>query len=173
MNKSLGWVKILYILMAVLYIIAGITFFVNPITSEVVLGTFIGAMMVVYGIMMVVAYFTASNFKSVWALLLGIALIVLGLVVWTNLFDSMNVIGVFVGIAFLFSGAYKTYASFQFKDLGLPGWVWILITGIATLIVGGIMVFNPSVSGGYFTILVGASFLTDGIADLILGLTAF
>ena len=173
MKQSLGWVKALYIIMAILQIIAGIVFFMNPFTSEVVLGTFIGALMVVVGAMTVIAFFTVENLKSIWTILLGILMVALGFVIWNNLFDAMNIIGIFAGVGFLFSGVYKCVMSFKVKELGISGWLLILIGGIATCIVGGIMAFNPAISGTYFTIMIGATFLADGIADLMLGLMAF
>lgn len=173
MSKStLGWVKALYILLAILYIITGIIFYVNPITSEYILGTFIGSLMLVYGVFIVITYFTSVSFKSVWALILGILMIVLGFLIWTDVFKTMNIVGVMVGIGFMLAGAFRCYQSFQFKDLGLSTWWLMLVLGILTLIVGCILVFNPSVSGGYFTILVGSSFLVNGISDLITGIFA-
>lgn len=174
MSKSTsGWARVLYILLAILYIIAGIYFFTNPVLGEYVLGNFIAAMMLVYGIMMVIAYFTATSFKSIWTLILGILMIVLGIVIFSNVFNSMNVLGVIIGIGFVCAGAFRIYQSFQFKDFGLSTWWLMLILGILTLIVGGILIFNPSTSGGYFAILVGSSFLVNGISDLITGLFAF
>ena len=173
MKQSLGWVKALYIIMAILQIIAGIVFFMNPFSSEIILGTFIGSLMIVVGGMTVISFFTVENLKSIWTILLGILMIALGFIIWNNLFDAMNIIGIFAGVGFLFSGVYKIVMSFKVKDLGISGWILILIGGIATCIVGGIMAFNPAISGTYFTIMIGATFLADGIADLMLGLTAF
>lgn len=167
-KSSLGWVKVLYVLLAILYIITGLYALFNPVAFELTLGLFIGCMMIAYGVMMVIAYFMAAHFKSVWTLILGILLVVLGFVVASNLFESMNVIGIIAGIAFICSGAFKIYQSFQVKDLGIKSWWLVLILGICTLIVGGIMAFDPAASGAYFAIWVGCSFLVDGIDDLIL-----
>ncbi len=172
-KSSLGWARVLYVLLAVLYIITGIYFFTSPVLAEYVLGNFIGAMMLVYGIMMIIAYFTATSFKSIWTLVLGILMVVLGIVIFSNVFDTMNVLGVIVGVGFIAVGAFRTYMSFQLKDAGLSTWWLILVLGILTLIVGCILVFNPSASGGYFTILVGSSFLVNGISDLCTALFAF
>ncbi|MEY8381156.1 HdeD family acid-resistance protein [Ileibacterium valens] len=172
-KSSFGWAKVLYILLAILYIITGIYFFTSPVLAEYVLGNFIGAMMLVYGVIMIIAYFMSSTFKSIWTLILGILMVVLGIVIFANVFDTMNVLGVIMGIGFICAGAFRIYQGFQVKDMGLSQWWMLLILGILTLIVGCILTFNPSVSGGYFTIWVGSSFLVNGISDLCTALFVF
>lgn len=170
-KSSSGWFKLLFILMSVVYIIAGFSFIMNPGISSLMLTSFIGWLAIVYGIMMIVSYFMSAHFKSVFALIMGIVVLVVGIVIVSNLFNAANVMGVVVGIAFLVAGCYKTYQSFQLKSFGFSSWWAVLISGICGLIIGCLMVFNPSVSGQLLAIYVGTNFLITGASDLVLAIT--
>lgn len=171
-KKTVGWMKGLYILMSVLYILAGIFMFTDPFVGSYTLSLFIGWTMLFYGIMMVMSYFFATYFKSDAALLIGIVLIFLGIVVVMNPAEALKWIGVATGIAFMVVGTYKFIQSFSFKEIGMRTWWLILIDGILMAIVGCMLAFNPAESGYLFTVYVAISFIVNGVTDLLIGLMA-
>lgn len=172
-NKSFGWARILFILVAILYIICGIMMLSNPVEGMVSLGLFVGSLLIAYGIMLAISYFMSTYFKTIWTLILGVLMIVLGFIVCGNLIDSVNVMGVLVGIGFLCAGVFRVYQSFQLKDLGVSAWWAMLILGILDAAVGLIMAFHVGMSGYYLGIYVGATFLCNGISDLVAAIFAY
>lgn len=171
-SKTSGWVRVAYILLAVLYIFTGIFFMSYPGLSEISLGYCIAFMTIFYGGVVIASYFLNSTFKTIWSLIIGICMIIVGIVVMMNVPTSMSVIAVIVGIGYILVGVYKTVQSFSLKDLGLSNWWLALILGILTIIVGCILAFNPD-NGAYLAVLVGATLLVNGVSDLFLGFLAF
>lgn len=172
-KSSFGWARVLFILVAILYIICGIMMLNNPVEGIAAVGIFVGSLLLAYGAMLVISYFMSTYFKSIWALILGILMIALGFVVCGHLISSVNVMGVLFGIGFLCAGVFRAYQSFQLKDLGMSTWWLVLIMGILDAIVGAIMAFHVGMSGYYLAIYVGATFLVNGISDLITALIAY
>lgn len=172
-SKSFGWYRVLLIVLSILYIFGGILIMMNPSWYAGPLVYMIGVMMLLYGCMMVAAYFMANSFKSIFTLLLGIALIILGILCCTNLWEASIAMGVLCGIGFTLAGAFKVYQSFMIKDFGVPGWWLVLVLGICNLIVGIIMLCNLGASGELISILIGCSLLTNGVSDLMLAFTTF
>lgn len=172
-KSSFGWARLLFVLVAILYIICGIMMLNNPVEGMAAMGIFTGSLLIAYGAMLVISYFMSTYFKSVWALILGILMIALGFVVCTNLVTSVNVMGVLFGIGFLCAGVFRAYQSFQLKDMGLSTWWLVLILGILDAVVGCIMAFHVGMSGYYLSVYVGATFLVNGISDLITALLAY
>lgn len=168
-TKSSGWFKVLYILMAILYILAGITFMADPFGGQYTLVMVFASICLVYGIMMIVSYFMSVHYKSVWALVLGFVMIVVGIVCFMNPTNSAQFIGICAGIGFLVAGAYKTFQSFKLKDFGLSTWWAVLISGICSLVIGCLMLFNIHEAGALFAMYIGVDLLVTGISDLVLG----
>lgn len=172
-KSSFGWARVLFILVAILYIICGIMMLNNPVEGIAAVGVFVGSLLLAYGAMLVISYFMSTFFKSVWALILGILMIALGFVVCSNLISSVNVMGVLFGVGFLCAGIFRAWQSFRLKDLGLSTWWLVLILGILDAVVGGIMAFHVGMSGYYLSIYIGATFLVNGISDLFTALLAY
>lgn len=170
-KQSTGWFKVLYIIMAILFVIAGFTFMMYPALESLYLGMFIGCMAIAYGVVMVIAYFMATQFKSIWALIMGIVLIVLGFIMTSHPAKTSQIFGVVLGIGLLISGAYKTYHSFELKNFGWSYWWLSLISGICSLIIGCVICFNIGDAGAYLAIWIGADFVVTGINDLVLAFT--
>lgn len=172
-SKSSGWFRILYIILSVLYIFCGISLLTMPSMYGASMIYVIGLLIVFYGAMMVGAYFMATNFKTIWTLLFGIVLIVLGIMCMCNIWEASLALAIVIGIGFIIAGGYKIYQSFVVKDLGVSNWWLILILGICNLVVGAILLFNLQSSMELITILVGCNLLVNGVSDLMLAFMAF
>lgn len=172
-SKSFGWYRILFILLAVLYIFCGISLLTMPNVYGGSMIYVIGFMIVFYGAMMVGGYFMSTTFKSIWTLLFGIVLIILGILCMTNIWEAGIAMGVCVGIGFVVAGAFKVYQSFAVKDLGISNWWLILLLGVCNLIIGIIMLCNLGSSIELITMLIGCNLLVNGVSDLMLSFMAF
>lgn len=172
-SKSFGWYRVLYIILAVLYIFAGIMLIANPSAFAPMMIYLVGWMAVFYGIIMIASYFMATHFKTIWTLLLGFVLIVLGFLMMSNLFATSVALGVMAGIGFMLAGGYKIYQSFMVKELGVSSWWAILLLGICNLIIGFILICNLGSAATLLTILIGTNLLVNGVSDLMLGFVAF
>ncbi len=172
-SKSFGWYRILFIVLAVLFIFSGIMLTVYPELFAGSMIYMIGILAVVYGGILVASYFMASNFKSPITLIAGGVLILIGLLISFNLFEASIALGVIAAIGFLVVGAFKIYQSMFVKNLGISSWWMVLILGVCNVVIGLILIFNLNQSAALLTILIGVNLIVNGVSDLMLGFMAF
>ncbi len=99
-----------------------------------------------------------------WLLTAGIALVVLGFLVFSIRTDTLDVLGILAGIAFIFVGF-----NFIFASSAAPGgWKWLFIFGGIVAIAAGIVAFaDPYNTVLALSMLVGWLFLIAGVLDVI------
>ena len=99
-----------------------------------------------------------------WLLAAGIALVILGFLVFSIRADTLDVLGILAGIAFLFIGF-----NFIFAASAVPGgWKWLFILGGIVLIIAGIVAFtDPYNTVLALSMLVGWFLLIAGVLDVI------
>jgi len=99
-----------------------------------------------------------------WFLVAGIALLILGFCVFSVRPDTLDVLGILAGIAFIFVGF-----NFIFASSVMPGgWKWLYIIGGIVAIAAGIVSFaNPYNTVLALSMLVGWFLLIAGVLDVI------
>ena len=103
-----GWGKfLLWLLLGVLYIIAGFVTFENPLMAAAVLTLILGIALVVSGIMRIVLGFSVKNgIPWMWMVLSGVITLLLGIVILAHWpVSSLYILGMFLGIDLIFAGA--------------------------------------------------------------------
>ncbi|UNT97241.1 HdeD family acid-resistance protein [Allobaculum mucilyticum] len=174
MSKSdFGWYRILFIILAILYIISGFMLIAYPSLFAGSMIYMIGFLCILYGCILVASYFMAVNFKSGFTLVTGGLLILAGVLISTNIFSASIALGVVTAIGFMLVGTFKIYQSIFVKNLGISSWWTVLVLGICNLIIGLILIFNLNDSGALITVLIGTNLIVNGVSDLMLGFTAF
>ncbi len=168
-----GWFRVLYVILAVLYIFAGIMLIANPQMFAGSMIAMIGWLAIIYGIVLVGSYFMATNFKSGYTLVTGIILILVGILIVCNLFEASIALGIVAAIGFLVVGVFKIYQAIFVKNMGISTWWTVLILAVCNIAIGLIMMFNLNDSGTLITILIGTNLLVNGVSDIMLALTGF
>lgn len=102
------WGKfLLWVLLGVLYIIAGFITFDNPLFAAVLLTLLLGASLIASGVMRIVLAFSMkSEMPWVWVALSGAVTLLLGLLIvarWPV--NSVYILGLFLGIDLIIAGA--------------------------------------------------------------------
>jgi uncharacterized membrane protein HdeD (DUF308 family) len=99
-----------------------------------------------------------------WLLTSGIALVILGFLAFSLRADTISVLGIFAGIAFIFVGFNFIFASSATEG----GWRWFFIIGGVVAIVAGIVAFaHPENTVVAMAMLVGWFLLIAGILDIV------
>jgi uncharacterized membrane protein HdeD (DUF308 family) len=93
-------------------------------------------------------------------------MVVLGTVVLFHPENLMAFIAAAFGIAILFDGLFKTQIALDAKRFGIKDWWLILSLAIIAGIIGVALVFDSAFGAGVLTILMGVSFLSEGILNL-------
>ena len=160
--------KIGYIVMSVMFCIAGALFIALPDISITMIGISMGIAMIVFGIVKLVGYFSRDLFRLAFQfdLELGILLLVLGLIVLIRPDDLMSFICIALGISILTDGLFKVQIALDSKRFGIKSWWVILALAGVTGTIGGFLIFRSSKSAQFLTVLLGVSILAEGILNL-------
>jgi uncharacterized membrane protein HdeD (DUF308 family) len=103
-----SWGKFLFwVLLGVLYIIAGFTTFENPLLAAALLTLSLGASLVASGVMRIILAFSVKQEAPwVWVLLSGIITLLLGLLILAHWpVSSLYILGLFLGVDLIMAGA--------------------------------------------------------------------
>lgn len=106
---------------------------------------------------------SAANLKKSWVWMAVFAAISLigGLLALLNPFEATLAATLMAGWAFAFVGAVQIIQSFQVQ--GWAGFIWALLLGLLTLVVGCSLIFNPLAGMVSLTLLVAILFLATGV----------
>lgn len=157
-----------YIIMSAALGAAGILFMACPELSVRIIGRALGIMMILFGCVRLVGYFSKDLFRLAFQfdLEFGILLIALGLIVLVKSENVMNFIFIALGIAILTDGLFKVQIAMDSRRFGIDVWWLILVLAVITGFVGLLMMFRPGESGQMLMVLLGISLLAEGILNL-------
>ena len=102
-----SWGKfLLWVLLGLLYVVAGFVTFQNPLLAAVLLTLILGSSLVASGIMRIILAFSMKRESPwIWVLLSGVITLLLGLLIWAHWpVSSLYILGVFLGIDLIMAG---------------------------------------------------------------------
>ncbi len=137
----------------ILSVILGLIFIICPIFSTAVLSLFIGLSLVIFGIALILAGFSAFN------IIIGILAIIVGLVFAGNITALSFLFGLqfyVIGIIIILAGIAGLISDSQISKIAS---VLLIILGIISFALGGFSIDNPL----FATILIGLSLIIQGI----------
>ncbi|MFE7723893.1 HdeD family acid-resistance protein [Nocardia rhizosphaerihabitans] len=153
-----------------LAVVLGIIVLVWPGPSLLVAGILFGIYMVVSGIFQLVAAFThlpSTSFR-VLSFISGVLSLIIGVFCFRDDLASIVLLGLFIGISWLFRGIAILFAAASEK--GVPGRGWQIFYGIISAIAGVILIVWPISSLTTLTLVVGIFLIVIGVMEMI---TAF
>ena len=105
---------------------------------------------------------TAATWQATLAV--GVLTLILGIVVSFKPSGSLNVIAVLVGIVAIISGIFHLVRVFDRYEQHR---IWLGVTGILYVVVGVVLIRHLSLTVALFGLLVGITWIVQGIAALI------
>ncbi|GGN66643.1 HdeD family acid-resistance protein [Nocardia rhizosphaerihabitans] len=153
-----------------LAVVLGIIVLVWPGPSLLVAGILFGIYMVVSGIFQLVAAFThlpSTSFR-VLSFISGVLSLIIGVFCFRDDLTSIVLLGLFIGISWLFRGIAILFAAASEK--GVPGRGWQIFYGVISAIAGVILIVWPISSLTTLTLVVGIFLIVIGVMEMI---TAF
>ncbi len=157
----------IFLLRALLFLLAAFLTFRYPVESYLTLSILFGVTMLLTGIIELI--YALSNRKTKgwgWRLFAAIVDLILGIILVMNIGLSMAVLPFFVGFWFLFRGI--TLLSFSGIGSGTGSKVWMIAGGILLLFVALLIMIHPVI--GALTIIswTAIGFFAAGIFNIIL-----
>jgi uncharacterized membrane protein HdeD (DUF308 family) len=165
-KKITGW----YIAAAVLFIVLGMFGIIEPGVAGLGVSILVGWLLIFGGAAHVVAAFKGGGAKQViFQVLVGIVYLMGGFYFLTHPFLAVATLTLLLSAVVLAEGVVEVIAYFRMKGEGAAG--WLLLNGIITLALGGLIWLGwPSSSVWAIGTLVGVNLLMTGITRLMFGL---
>jgi uncharacterized membrane protein HdeD (DUF308 family) len=163
-----AWQAVL--LIGVAAVLLGIMALVWPHATLAVIGALFGIYLLVSGIMQLVAAFGTHLDASlrVLAFISGAISILLGLFCFRGAFESILLLAVWIGIAWLFRGIAQIAAASS--DPAMPARGWQLFAGVVGVLAGVVVLASPFSSIHILTVFAGIWLLITGVVEIATGL---
>lgn len=171
-SVSLGAHWRLFLFEGAILIILGILAVAAPAAATFATDISIGWLLLFAGIVGFFAVFSAQDLASfLWSLIPAVLSIVVGgLLLWKPAEGALTLTALLV-VFFIAEGAFQIVTSIAYRDYIGDSWGWILLSGIADLILAAIIVFGwPITAGWALGLLVGINLITTGLAIVMAAL---
>ena len=173
-TKIIRAAKIGYIILSAIFCGLGILLMADPGMSVALIGDIVGIVLVAFGIIKLVGYFSKDLYRLAFQfdLAFGILLIAMGLVLLIKPESAMNILCIILGIEIIADGLFKVQTSLDARRFGLNTWWLILSLAIIAGAIGAVLIFYPSESVRALTWVLGLSLLVEGVLNLCVALCA-
>ena len=157
-----------YVAISLLFCVFGILLIAVPAVSPNAFGIAAGCAMIAFGTVKLVGYFSRDLFRLAFQydLASGILMILLGCILLISPERMLTVLCTVWGILILADSLLKIQISVDARRFGLSRWWLILAVAIVSALFGTTLIFRPTESTRIMTVLLGLSWLTDGILNI-------
>jgi len=161
-----------FIILGILLIILGVAAITFPLLTTIAMKIFLGWLFLIGGAVQIAHAFSTRQWSEFFFdLLSGVLYLIAG--AWLAFFPFTGILTLTVLLAALFIALGVIEAGMAFRIRPHAGWVWMLISGIAALAVGVLILAHlPSSAAWAIGLLVGIQLIMSGFAYLFLPMAA-
>lgn len=160
--RSWGWA----LLFGLLTLVIGILVMVWPEGTLRLLTVLFGLELILVGIFRLIRAFSASEQHRVWSVILGILAIFLGVLVLRNIWTTVAVLAVVVGVYWIIAGIIDFVMAVGYSSYPSRGFT--IFMGIIQVIAGIVVVSWPTESLTALTWLLGIWFVILGVLGIVM-----
>ncbi|MGH6871569.1 MAG: HdeD family acid-resistance protein [Rhizomicrobium sp.] len=145
----------------------GVAAIVFPVVSTLAAALFAGWVFLFSGVLLLIGSFSIHGTGPFFgALLISLLSIAAGAFLVFNPFAGAFGLTVFLVVLFLIEGSFEIVFAFEMRPN--PGWTWMLISGLASVILGLLIAAGlPGTSLIALGVLLGINFLSTGLGYLL------
>lgn len=167
-KKATGW----FIAIAVVFILLGMFAIAEPWIAGLGVTLLVGWLLVFGAVAHFISAFKGGGAKHViMQVLVGLVYLIGGGYFLTHTIMGVSTLTLLLATVILVEGVLEFVAYFRLRSTG--GSAWLLVNGVVTVFLGGLIWFHwPSSSIWAIGLLVGVNLLMTGISRLMLGLAA-
>lgn len=145
----------------------GIGALVFPAVSTLAVTLFVGWLLLISGVIVVAGAFSIHGTGPFFgALLLGLLSVAAGVFLISNPVEGAQALTLTVGLLFILQGTFEM--SFAFEMRPQSGWVAMLISAIASIVIAILIVAGwPAISFFALGILLGVNFISTGLGYIL------
>jgi uncharacterized membrane protein HdeD (DUF308 family) len=132
--QTLRRYSLFMLVVGVLLILVGVVAMSSWFNATVATVIFVGSLLLVGGVMEVVNAFWATSWRGFWIhQLFGILYLVMGLFLVRRPEKGAEFFTLMIAAAFVIGGLFRIVAALTHR---FHGWVWVLLNGVVTLVLG-------------------------------------
>jgi len=160
-----GWI----IALGIVYLIAGLVALGSIVLATIVSVFVVGIMMLIAGVAEVFHAFQIKTWgRFLFWLLLGALYIIAGFLTFENPLLAAALLTLLLGVSLIVSGIMRIVLAFSMKE-GMP-WIWVVVSGAITLLLGLIILAHWPVSSLYILgLFLGIDLIFAGAGWLAVG----
>jgi len=161
-----GWI----VALGVVYLLAGFIALGSVVMATVASVLVVGVMMIVAGVAEVFSAFQIKSWgKFLLWVLLGVLYVIAGFVTFENPLLAAALLTLILGASLLASGVMRIILAFSMKQE--TPWIWVLLSGVITLLLGLLILAHWPVSSLYILgLFLGIDLIMAGVGWIGIGL---
>lgn len=167
-------VKILFVVVSVVLILAGLALLIWPAFSASALCAALGVVFILCGAVRLAGYCANDLYRLAFQfdLAAGLLLIALGAALILRAPEAMTGLSLMIGVFALTDSALRLQTALDAKRFGLRNWPGILVFALCGGALGALLLIRPF-GGRLLVRAMGAALAVGGVENLLLGLCAF
>ncbi len=163
-----------FLAQGVIMTILGVLAVVWPQLSTVAVDVYVGWLFLLSGVVgLVTIFFARSASAFFWSLFTAALSLFVGiLLLWHPIEGVISLTLVLIAF-FIAEGVFQIAASLSYRDAFPDSWGWMLASGIADLILAGLIVSGwPGTASWTLGLIVGVNLISSGVAITMVAITA-
>ena len=170
MNSTLRMGGKTLMLLGIILCLLGLVVLLSPVAAGEAVVLIVAAVLVITGIAQVVQGLRSGGWSAApVAILFGAVIAVLGVMVWLNPAIGSGFLTVLLILFFIANGLWKVSTAWRYR--GARGWVWLLLSGVVSLVFVYLLWKQWPLSGAWaIGVLVGIDLVLTGLSMVILAL---
>lgn len=155
--------SMLFLIQAVLMIVAGLAAFIYPLLTSLAVTYFLGWMLIISGAVQAISLVAAPKVPHFWmALISAVLSIVTGIIFIRNPGLATATLALLLVIYFMVEGITKIVLSLTIRPL--KNWFWLLLSGVIGAALSVFLIMNPLLSFVALGVFIGIQLITEGLA---------
>ena len=156
----------LFLFQGIVMIILGALAVAAPAVATVAVDIYVGWLFLISGVVGLVAMFSAGSASSfLWTLVPALLCLAVGVLLICQPVTGAYSLTFLLTAFFIAEGVFQIASSFTYRDLVPASWGWMLASGIADLVLAGIIIWAfPSSAMWALGLVVGVNLITSGLA---------
>jgi len=164
----------LFLAQGIIMLVLGVLAIIWPGISTIAVDIYVGWLFLISGIVGIFTMFLARDVQAfLWMLLTAALSLFVGIMlVWHPAQGAVSLTMVLTAF-FIVEGIFQIVASLSYRDVFPGQWGWMLASGIADLVLAGIIIAGwPGTAGWALGLIVGVNLITSGAAITTVALAA-
>lgn len=157
-----------YIIISAVFTLAGLLMILRPAPSQSFIGIFFGVALLVFGLIKLVGYWSRDLFRLAFQydLQFGILLCVLGIITLIRHNEAVVFLCAAYGICIMADSLFRIRTALDARVFGIRQWWVTLVLAGVTGLIGLLITLSPTVAATAVTVLLGISFVSEGLLNL-------